>query len=76
MSDHKYINKVSEIALNSHGNHHKKYPFQVQLIVPPDLHQIQARATQVWNCDEIGLVPNVKWRKVVCIYKYFKGEIT
>ena len=75
MSDHEDINKVGETIVNSHENHHNKYPFQVQMIVPPDLHQIQPRATQVWNCDEIGLDPNGKWCKVVCTYKYFQGEI-
>ena len=59
MSDHEDINKVSKTKVNSHDNHHRT-------IVPPDLHQIQPRATQVWNCDEIGFDPNGKWRKVVC----------
>ena len=66
MSDHEDINKVSEITVNSHENHQNEYPFQVQMIVPPNLQQIQPIATQVWNCDEIGLDPNGKWRKVVC----------
>ena len=69
ISDHEDINKVSKTKLISHGNHHNKYPFQVRTIVLPDLHQIQLRATQVCNCDEIGLDPNDKWRKVVCTYK-------
>ena len=45
------------------------------MIVPPNLHQIKPRATQVWNCDEIGFDPNGKWHKVVCTYKFFQGEI-
>ena len=52
MSDHKDINKVSETTVNSHENHHNGYNFQVRMIVPPDLHQIQPRATQVWKCDD------------------------
>ena len=60
MSDHEDINKVSTTTVNSHENYHNKYPFQLRTIVPPDLHQIQPRATQVWNCDEIGLGPNGK----------------
>ena len=67
MSDHEDINKVSEKKVNSHDNHHRK-------IVPYDLHQIQPRATQVWNCDEIGFDPNGKWHKVVCTDKLFQGE--
>ena len=74
MSDHKYMNKISETTVNSHENKHNKFSFQVRTIAPPDLHQIQPRATQVWNCDEIGFDPNGKWRKVVCTYKYFQGE--
>ena len=74
MSYHEDINKVSETTVNPHENHHNEFPLQVRTIVPPDLHQIQPRATQVWNCDEIGFDPNGKWRKVVCAYKYFQGE--
>ena len=74
MSDHEDIKKVSETTVNSHENHHNEYTFQVRMIVPPELHKIQPRATQVWNCDEIGLDPNGKWRNVVCTYKYFQGE--
>ena len=47
------MDKFSETTVNSDDNHHRK-------IVPPDLHQIQPRATQVWNCDEIGFNPNGK----------------
>ena len=65
---HEDINKVRKTTVNSHENHHRK-------IVPPDLHQIQPRDTQVWNCDEIGFYPNGKWHTVVCTFKYFQGEI-
>ena len=68
ISDHKDINKVSEITVNSHINDQNEFTLQLITIVPPDLHQIQPRSTQVWNCDEIGLDPNGKWRKVVCTY--------
>ena len=40
ISDHKYINKISKTTVNSHENHHNKYPLQVLMIVPPDLHHI------------------------------------
>ena len=68
ISDHEDINKVSETTVNSHDNHHRT-------IVPPDLHQIQPRATQGWNCDKIGFDPHGKCCKVVCTYKYFQGKI-
>ena len=41
ISDHKDINKVSKTTVNSHENNHRT-------IFPPDLHQIQPRATQVF----------------------------
>ena len=53
MLDHEDINKVSKTTVNSHDNNHRT-------IVPPDLHHIQPRATQVWNCDEIEFDPNGK----------------
>ena len=43
-------------------------------VVPPDLHKIQPRPSQVWNCDEIGIDPNGKWTKVVCTYKFCMVE--
>ena len=65
MSDYEDINKVSEKTVKSHENHQKEFYLRVRTIVPPDLHQIQPRATKVWNCDEIGFYPNNKWHKVV-----------
>ena len=70
--DHKDMNKVSKTTVKSHENHQNKFPFQLITIVPPNLHQIQPRATQVWDCNEIGFDPNSKWHKVVCTYKFFQ----
>ena len=75
MWDHKDIKKVSKKTVNSHANHQNEFPFQGRMIVPPDLHQIQPRATKVWKCDEIGFDPNGKLCKFVCTIKYFQGEI-
>ena len=76
MSDNKYMNKVSKKTVNSHDNNQKKYPFQLRIIAPPNLHhQIQTRVTQVWNFDEIGFDPYGEWHKVVCAYKFFQEEI-
>ena len=44
------------------------------MIIPSDLNDIQPRATQVWNCDEVGFDPNGRWSKVICTYKFFQGE--
>ena len=73
MSVHKDMNKVRKRRVNSTENHHNEIPFQERTIVPPGLHQIQQRSTQVCNCDEIGFEPNGKWNKVVCTYKLFQG---
>ena len=75
LSYQKDMKKVSETTVKSHENHQKKIPFQVRTIAPPNLHQIQPKATQVWKCDEIGFDPNSKCHKVVCTYKLFQGEI-
>ena len=32
------------------------------------LNEIQSRATQVWNCDEIGFDPYGNWNKVIFSY--------
>jgi hypothetical protein len=37
---------------------------------PSDLEEIQRRANQCWNCDEIGIDPNGKLHKIVCPYKW------
>ena len=66
MLDHKDMNKVSKKIVNSHDNHLNGFPFQVITVVPPNLHQIQPRATQVWNCDEIWFDPKGKWHNVFC----------
>ena len=65
------MSKVRKKTVNSHENHQNEFTFQVRTIVPTDLHQIQPRATQVWNFDKIGFDPNGKWNKVVCNYKLF-----
>ena len=60
MSDHKYMNKVNKTTVTSHENHQDEFPFHLRTIIPPDLHQIHPRDTEVWNCDEIGFEPNGK----------------
>ena len=42
--------------------------------IPEDFNQIQPRADQVWNCDEIGFDPNGKWDKIVCTHKWCTSE--
>jgi hypothetical protein len=38
--------------------------------VPDDLDDIQPRADQIWNADEIGFDPDGKWDRVVCTFKW------
>ena len=54
MSYYKYTNKVYQNNSKLHDNHQNEFTFQVRPIVPPELRQIQPRATQVWKFDEIG----------------------
>jgi hypothetical protein len=42
--------------------------------VPTDLKTIEARADQIWNCDEIGIEPNDKWYQIVCTYKWCTAD--
>ena len=44
------------------------------MIIPSDLKDIQPRATQVCNCDEIGFDTNIGWIKFICTYNLFQGE--
>ena len=44
------------------------------MIIPSDLNDIQPRATQVWNYDEVGFDNNGRWKKFICTYKLFQGE--
>lgn len=42
--------------------------------IPDDFAEIQPRADQVWNCDEVGIDPNGKWYKIVCTFKWCMTE--
>ena len=42
--------------------------------IPSSLNDIQPRATQVWNCNEIWFDTNVRCNKVICTYKFFQRE--
>ena len=43
-----------------------KKSLQELTVIPSDFADIQPRADQVWNCDEIGIDPNGNWNRVVC----------
>lgn len=43
-------------------------------IVPDDLDDIQPRADQIWNADEIGFDPDGKWDRVVCTFKWCMSD--
>ena len=63
ISDYKDMNEVSKKTVNSHYIHQNEFPFQVRMIVPSELHQIQPISNQVSNCDEIEFDSNSKWHK-------------
>ena len=71
MSEHGQSNKVNE---DSRYNVENNQPFLQKMNIPSDLNDIQPRATQVWNCGEIGFDPNRRWNKVICTYKLFQGK--
>jgi hypothetical protein len=42
--------------------------------IPDNFDDIQPRADQVWNCDEVGIDPNGNWFKIVCTFKWCMTE--
>ena len=50
--------KKKPTKLETHGIRQKNQPLLQNMNIPSDLNTIQPRATQVWNCDEIGFSTN------------------
>ena len=42
--------------------------------IPEELHEIQPRPDQIWNCDEVGMDPNGKFSKIVYTNKWGKTK--
>ena len=76
MSEHEKSKKVNKELEDSRNNHDNNQPILQNMITPYVLNDIQPRATQVWNCNEVGFYPNIIWIKVICTYKFFQGEQT
>ena len=74
-SEHRQARKVNKELEDSRDNAENNQPFLQNMNIPFDLNDIQPRATQVWNCDEIWFYPNGRWNKVICTYKFFQGEL-
>ena len=60
MSEHEEANKFNEELEDSRDNDDNNQPILQKMIIPSDLNDIQPRATQVWNCNSFGFVPNVR----------------
>ena len=75
MSYHKEPNRVNEETEDSCDNNDNNKPNFQKRIIPSYLNDIQPRATQVWNCGEVGFDPNERWIKVICTYKFCQGEL-
>ena len=60
MSEHEEANIVNEELEDSRDNDDNNQPILQENIIPSDLNDIQPRATQVWNCNSFGFVPNVR----------------
>ena len=73
MLEYEEANKVNEELKYSHYNNNNNQPILQKMIIPSDINDIHPRATQVWNCDEVGFDPNGIWSKVICTYKFFQG---
>ena len=75
MSEHEESNKVNKELKYSCDNDENNQPLLKIIIIPSDINDIQPRATQLWNCNEVGFDPNGMWHKVICAYKLFQGEL-
>ena len=74
MSEHEEYNKVNEELEDSRDNNDNNQPILQKIIIPSDINDFQSRSTKLWNCDEVGFDPNIRWSKVICTYKFFQGE--
>ena len=74
MSKPEEAKKLNEELEDSRDNDDKNQPILQKNIIPSDLNDIQPRATQLWNCNEVGLDPNGRCSKAVCTYKFFYVE--
>ena len=72
--EHEEANKVKEELEDSRDKDDNNQPILQKMIIPSDINYIQPRATQVWNCGEVGFDPSKIWSKVICTYKFFQGE--
>ena len=57
MSEHKESNKLNEETEDSCDNDDKNQPILKKMIVPPDINDIQPRATNVRTAVKLGLIP-------------------
>ena len=74
MEENEQGKKKNDKVEDSRDKIDKNQPLLQNMNIPYDLNEIQPRATQVWNCDDIMFYPNGRWEKVVCTYKLFSGE--
>ena len=74
MSKHEEAKKVNKELKESHDKNDNNQPILQKMIIPSSINDIQPRATQVWNCDEVGFDRNRRWSKVICTYNFFQGE--
>ena len=75
VSEHEEAKKVNKELEDSRDKDDKNQPIFQKMIIPSDINDIQPRATQVWNCDEVGFYSNGRWSKVIFTYKLFQGEL-
>ena len=75
MSEYKEANKVNEELEDSRDKDNENQHILQKMTIPSDLNDIKPRATQVWNCYEVGFDTNGRCIKVNCTYKFFQGEL-
>ena len=66
MVEHEQDKKQNEKVEDSQNKAENNQPLLQNINIPSDINDIQPRATQVWNCDELGLHTNGRWNKAIC----------
>ena len=57
MSEHEKANNVNKELEDSRDKDDNNKPILKKMIIPYDLNDIQPRASQVCNCNEVGFFP-------------------
>ena len=75
MLEREQDNKVNKELDDSQYNAEKNQPFLKNINIPSCLNDIQPRATNICNCDEIFFDTKVRCNKVIFTHKIFQVKL-